>query len=198
MLRIEDPEIAAHRWKNKLNNHLPSGRGVRTGVLLTLLLALSCPLATADRKPLLQPNKQTLHQRVLTRPGATLVPRPGASKGKPQPAFSRFYVYGQAQEAGKEWIEVGVDTRGNTVGWLPADMTAPWRQQLALAFSNPAGRQRILFFNAKEDLRKVLESDTPGKLAAPLRETVVNNGRDPKIVSIEPKDYVDINKNFYL
>ena len=50
---------------------------------------------TAPAKPLLLPGKTTLYQRVLTRPGAMLVAKPGTTGGQPVPPLSIFYVYGR-------------------------------------------------------------------------------------------------------
>jgi len=164
------------------------------------LLLIFCAQAalSAARAPLLQPGKKTIYQRVLTRPGAELVSQLGRVSGEAQPAFSRFYVYQRVERAGTEWLEVGVDTKGNTVGWLPAAMTVPWKQQLALAFTNPAGRERALFFKDRRDLQAILASSEPEQDIAPLRLQIEQGGRDNRIVAIEPEVHVDIDKQFYL
>lgn len=55
----------------------------RPSFLLALALAMALTAALgAQRAPLLQPGKQTLHQRVLTRPGAQLLAAPGGDNGK--------------------------------------------------------------------------------------------------------------------
>src|SRR3990167_5299683 len=102
----------------------PSQNGkhnARTALLATLTAALlgllaGAPLATiapnasaADSKPLLQPGKKTLHQRVLTTPGCLLTDTMGATGGKPQPAFSRFYVYERKKSGNAEWLHLGPD-----------------------------------------------------------------------------------------
>ncbi|HHJ16973.1 MAG TPA: VWA domain-containing protein [Gammaproteobacteria bacterium] len=167
--------------------------------MMLCLLLVALPPAMAERKPLLMEGKKTLYQRVLTRPGASLVKQPGQTDaGKPLAVFSRFYVYARSDAQGKEWLEVGPDPRGNTSGWLRADLTVPWKQQLVLAFANPAGRERNLLFASRDALADVLESEEAGKLAAGLRAKVEKGGRDERVISIEPETYVDINKQFYL
>ncbi len=169
------------------------------GVVLCLLMVSLQVGAAANRKPLLMEGKKTLYQRVLTRPGANLFQQPGkADTGKLQPVFSRFYVYARSEKQDAEWLEVGTDPRGTTTGWVRADLTVPWKQQLVLAFSNPAGRERNLLFATRAALESVLESEEAGKLAAGLRDTLEKGGRDDKVISIEPETYVDINKQFYL
>ncbi len=158
----------------------------------------AAPAVAADRAPLLLEGKKTLFQRVLTRPGAALKREPGNGPGAKQPALTRFYVYGRKTVNGAEWLEVGLTAKGKTDGWLAADFTLPWKQQLALSFTNPAGRDRALFFRGRADLTSLLEADAPGKAEAPLRKAVTAGKAEPKVVSIEPATYVDITKKFYL
>ncbi len=153
----------------------------------------------ADRTPLLQPGKKTLYQRVLTRPGALLTDEPGAQDGRPIPAFSRFYVYTEREVEGGPWLEVGVDTKGDVKGWLAAAQTAPWQQQMALAFTNPgAKRTRALFFDSWEALDHILSLPQPSAELGPLTESIAAGGRDPRVVAIEPDRHIDINSQFYL
>jgi hypothetical protein len=113
--------------------------------------------------------------------------------------FSRFYVYASKQRLGKDWLEVGVDTRGLVKGWLPATRTVPWKQQLTLAFTNPgARRDPVLFFAARDKLAALLESEDPASEVRPLVNTIEAGGHDPRIVAVEPKEFIDINKQFYL
>src|SRR5260370_31282588 len=71
------------------------------------------PIARADTapaKPLLLPGKTTLFQRALTRPGATLVAKPGAAGGQAVPPLSIFYVYGREKVAsGNDFAQVGAN-----------------------------------------------------------------------------------------
>lgn len=153
--------------------------------------------AAAAREPLLQEGKKTIYERVLTRPSARLAAQPG-EKGKLLPAFSRFYVYGRKQLDNAEWLEVGANHQGKIDGWLQAGGTVPWKQQLALSFTNPAGRNPVLFFDERDALSAVLEAEKPASIANPLYESLKKPPRDPHIVSVEPAEHVDINKNFYL
>ncbi len=164
-----------------------------------LLLAAPAPAwAQAKREPLLMDGKKTLYQRALTRPGAVLKRTPGDGPGAQQPSMTRLYVYGRATVAGQEWLEVGLTAKGTVDGWVAADLTLPWKQQLALAFTNPANRDRSLLFADRKSLAEVLESDDPAKLLAPLRQAASAGKPDPRVASIEPETFVDIQKKFYL
>ncbi len=170
------------------------------GALLVaaLLGAGVVPAAEEARKPLLMEGKKTLYQRVLTRPGATLVAKPGEAGGKAQPAFSQLYVYERQTQDGRDWLLVGGGSRGKTDGWIEAAQTLPWRQQMALAFTNPANRDRALLFKDRKDLVDLLKADNPAAAVAPIREAIAADKGDPRVLSIEPKEYVDISKRFYL
>lgn len=168
-------------------------------VMFVVLLGLAtCTVSAADRKPLLMQGKETLYERVLTRPGAAIVLQPGAADGIVQPTFSRFYVYSR-EEAGKDvWLEVGAEPRGTVIGWVQEQQTVPWKQQLVLSFSNPAGRQRSLFFSSRSALEKVLDSNDSGQLSGQLLQAAVKGRPSGEVISIEPENHIDIQKQFYL
>lgn len=163
------------------------------------LLALSLsPVLQAADKPLLQEGKKTLFQRVLTTPGCKLSDAAGAAPGAAQPAFSRFYVYERAQADGHEWLRVGPDTQGKSIGWLPGDCTVTWKMQLTLAFTNPANRDRLLFFKERNQLEGILDAPDPVSQVAPIRAKLKHNTEAPGVLAQEPEFFVDMQKNFYL
>ncbi|AVM74472.1 vWA domain-containing protein [Magnetospirillum gryphiswaldense] len=178
---------------------------IRTIPTLTALAALAAvftahlPAAlAAERAPLLMEGKKTLYQRVLSRPGAVLKRQAGDGPGAQQPALTRFYVYSRQKVGGVDWLEVGLTAKGKTDGWLREDLTLPWKQQLTLAFTNPAGRDRALMFNDRKDLAAIVEADKPGQMVQPLRKAMDSGKGDPRVVSQEPATHVDITKQFYL
>ncbi|MCW5699655.1 MAG: VWA domain-containing protein [Rhodospirillales bacterium] len=182
---------------------LKSAFGVRFwmfGLILAIVAwsASTDPTMAQTRAPLLMEGKQTIYQRVLTRPGAKLVAKPGAADGTPQPALTRFYVYERQTDGGKEWLEVGTSSRGKTHGWIDAAATLPWKQQMALVFTNPANRDRTLMFDSRETLLKIMNAEAPEVAVAPLRKAAEEGKPQDHVLSIEPKEYVDINKQFYL
>lgn len=163
-----------------------------------LLGACAGPALAADDKPLLQAGKKTLYQRVLTTPSCRLGATTGAADGKPQPAFTRFYVYQRQQVGDAEWLKVGPDSYGKTLGWIDAGCSVEWKMQMTLALTNPAGREPLLFFRQRETLDKLFAQDDPGKLLKPIRANLASQGRDSSVVAREPDYAVDLAKRFYL
>ncbi len=162
---------------------------------LILLLAL-VPLAAEaqPRQPLLIEGTSTLYQRVITRPGAELAPRPGeVSRARPVPGFSVYYVY--ARRDG--WIEVGEAAQGRTEGWIRETVAIPWRHTMVLAFTNPAGRDRAMFLRDEETVRTTWSAPDRAARAAQLRAAAAA-GQDGPVIALEPEVHVDITRNFYL
>lgn len=147
-----------------------------------LSLALTLPMisiatpALAEQRPLLQEGKQTLYQRVLTTPGCRLTDQAGGDGGELQPAFSRFYVYQRSQQNGEGWLEVGPDSYGSTSGWLPEACAVDWKMQLTLSFTNPANRDRLMFFDDREGLMTIFDDFEPSGQVAPLRAQLQRDG----------------------
>lgn len=163
-----------------------------------LALCMGSSLALADDKPLIQEGKKTLFQRVLTTPGCTLSSSAGGAPGAAQPTFSRFYVYERVQAANAEWLKVGPDSFGKTVGWLPAACTTDWKMQLTLAFTNPANRDRLMFFKDRATLEGILDAPDPVSKVAPLRAKLKQGTLAPGVLAQEPEYFVDLHKQFYL
>lgn len=177
------------------------------GVLLLLGLVVSgasVPSARADNppgKPLLMPGKTTLYQRVLTRPGAALVAKPGDTGGETVPPLTIFYVYGRDKDAaGKEFVQVGANAAGLVRGWIAADQTIEWKQSLVLSFANRAGRDRVLFFADEKPMLDIAQADDAKAKIAALRQQIAATGHtaDGTVIAEEPQQYVDIRKQFYL
>ena len=163
-----------------------------------LALTIGSSLARADDKPLIQEGKKTLFQRVLTTPGCQLSSAAGGDAGAAQPTFSRFYVYERAQAANAEWLKVGPDSYGKTIGWLPAACTTDWKMQLTLAFTNPANRDRLMFFKDRATLEGILDAPDPVSKVAPLRARLKQGVQAPGVLAQEPEYFVDLHKQFYL
>ncbi len=163
-----------------------------------LALCIGSSLVHADDKPLIQEGKKTLFQRVLTTPGCTLSSSAGGEPGAAQPTFSRFYVYERAQAANAQWLKVGPDSYGKTIGWLPASCTTDWKMQLTLAFTNPANRDRLMFFKDRATLEGILDAPDPVSQVAPLRAKLKQGTLAPGVLAQEPEYFVDLHKQFYL
>ncbi|MDR5900293.1 VWA domain-containing protein [Halomonas vilamensis] len=169
-----------------------------------LSLAMALPLAAtafpahSDVRPLLQEGKQALYQRVLTTPGCQLSEQAAGTDGELQPAFSRFYVYQRSEKNGEKWLEVGPDSYGSTSGWLPESCTVEWNMQLTLSFTNPANRDRLMFFGERDGLMTIFDDFEPSGQVAPLRAQLRRDGDAPGIVAQEPEYFVDLHEQFYL
>lgn len=163
------------------------------------LLACLSPALHAAEQPLLQEGKKTLFQRVLTTPGCKLSAAAGGAPGAVQPTFSRFYVYERTQAGGSaDWLKVGPDSYGKTVGWLPVSCTVDWKMQLTLAFTNPANRDRLLFFKDRSTVEGILDAPDPVSKVAPLRADLKHSKPAPGVLAQEPEYFVDLQKQFYL
>jgi hypothetical protein len=181
-------------------------RATSFAAIVLAALAWAMPAAaqqppTGGRSPLLLEGKKTLFQRVLTRPEARPFDKPAGTAGAVLAPMSALYVYARQMAAGTEWLEVGAGSDGKVMGWLKAEDTVPWRQTLTLAFTNPAGRERALFFRERDKLQGVLEAGDRAAQAKKLRDEVVAGGNLPAgfpLLSIEPSTHIDIAKQFYL
>ncbi len=172
------------------------------GLLSTLSLA-SAAEPNGVREALLMPGKETLYQRVLTRPGARLSPAPGVTGAAAPgviPALSIFYVYDRRHHQDAEWIEIGSAAKGTPKGWLPADRSIDWKQTLTVAFTRTADREPTLFFRDQDYLAELMESERLVATIDQLREQITDGDLPPDfpVVSIEPATFVDPNARFYL
>ena len=138
------------------------------------------------------PGKQSLFQRVITRPGAELAPRPGAA-ARPVPGFSVFYVYGRQGAA----IEVGEAADGRIAGFIQADKAIDWRHTMIAAFTNPAGRERAMFLRDEATARSAWTAPDRAARGAAFRAQVAA-GDSTNVVALEPESWVDISRQFYL
>ncbi|MCA4920611.1 MAG: VWA domain-containing protein [Roseomonas sp.] len=174
--------------------------------LLALVLGLFCvgPVAEvsaqqAARQPLLMEGRATLLQRVILRPGARLTERPDANApSQPTPGFGVFYVYARQGSGTDGWLEIGAAQDGRTQGWVRAERTMDWKQTMVLAFNNPAGRDRAMFFRDAETPRALWLNTRGGAAEATrLREAARANTEGP-VIALEPENFIDITRQFYL
>ena len=149
------------------------------------------------RSLLLQEGKKTLYQRVLTTPGCALHEAPGGKPGAVQPTFSRFYVYAGKDEAGKSWSAGRTGLFWQDAGLARQVVHGGLEDADVLAFTNPAGRDRMLFSRTDRPWTRCSTPLTQSKdrACAPAAE---DQGQAPGIVAQEPELFVDMAKNFYL
>ncbi len=160
-------------------------------------------MAQEARHPLLMDGKSTLYQRILTRPGAGLYQAPGkADDAAPSqiPAFTAFFVYDRRLLGQQEWLEVGRASLGPPDGWIEARHAIAWKQALTVAFTNPASRERTLFFSDGNYLGDIIGSEAMVGAIDGFRETIASGTLpdDFPVISIEPPTHVDLSQNFYL
>lgn len=157
------------------------------------------PSAGGPRKPLAMTDLPSLPQRVILRPGARIHQTADAgAPSQPTPGFGVFFVYDRRTAGGDAWIEIGPTTDGRTVGWVPGARAIDWKQTMVLAFNNPAGRDRAMFFRDADTPTKLWLDVNGGKAEADrLRQQAVG-GQDGAVIALEPETYVDITKQFYL
>ncbi|MBA5708133.1 serine/threonine protein kinase [Pseudomonas fulva] len=155
------------------------------------------PLAASeDGRPLLMPGKKTLFQRVLSKPEAQLLARPGDSAGEPLPAFSVLYVYQRKDIDGQQWLEVGTSSAGQRDGWLPATQASDWKQSLVLKFTERSGRSPVMFMRQADDLQQLL--DDSGKARAELLKAQQQPEQAPQVLALEPAASAVPQNQFYL
>ena len=150
------------------------------------------------RLPLPIEGKDGLYQRIIVRPGAVAAERPEANApGKPIPGFSVFYVYERQGHGTDSWVEIGSALDGRTEGWIDGAKTIEWKHNLVLAFNNPAGRERAMFF-ADADVPRRLWLDTETRAGQAMRyRNEAMTGTNGPVIALEPDSYVDITRRFY-
>ena len=170
-------------------------------VSLLLMAGILClPSAQGQSaRPLTQPGKHALFQRVILVPGAALFKAPGdQSPGRVVPPFSTYYVYQRKDEGGRTWLQVGSDSAGSLVGWIAADDAVNWNQTLTVAFRDPAYQSRVLLFGDRNSLMTIVEQNDATRyqtLREQAEQGIIENS---PVVAIQPERYLDIRRDFYL
>ena len=180
-------------------------QGVAIAILASVMAAsltfAGASFAQTAKTPLLMEGKKTLYQRVLTRPGAALSPKPGAPAGKPVEPFTAFFVYERVTEGGAGWLLVGGGSDGKTQGYVKEPDTVPWRHAITLSFASPTNRERVLFFRDRNELVKFVNGPNPaGDAQRIVKEFAAKGtlGAGSPVIAAEPERFVDLQKEFYL
>jgi len=166
-------------------------------IALAVALAAGTPAAAqpaGERTALAMPGKRTLSQRVIVRPGAQLVAAPGSATGMAVPPLSVFYVYARRPAGDGEWLEVGRARTGRAAGWISAAYAVRWDHNLTLAYASRVGRDRVLFFRTRDDLRTLIAAPDRAERVRSLRSGGAGQG---PVVALEPEEPVDILAQFY-
>lgn len=151
------------------------------------------------REPLRAQDNPQLFQRVLTLPDSRLASTAGGTaEGDALPAFSVLYVFAREEVAGRGWVEVGRGFAEPPLGWLEADKTAAWNSMLVMQFAPRGLRERVLFFENREDLADIITSPFFAEDAAGLFEAIATGSPDERFIAIEPGAAVDYADRPYL
>ncbi len=166
---------------------------------ITLSWAALSPANANPERPLLMPNKQSLYQRVLTKPGALMFAQAQQGEGKSTIPFTAHYVYARVELNGTHWLQLGLNRHGQIGGWVPSEDLIPWNQGLTVAFRDPLGNDRVLLFRDEKGLKSLVGSQDATAYREIYRAAVAGRlGEDFPVIAMQPKAYVDILKNFYL
>ncbi len=139
-------------------------------ILVGIVLAVSLNIQADELKPLLMEGKKTLYQRVLSTPDARIYQQANDSSEFAEVVpFSVLYVY----EKQDGWIRVGYNSFGNIVGWVPEKQAIVWNQALTVSFKDPQDIQRVMLFNSKKALKKLVD-DFDKKAYQSLYQSAVN------------------------
>ncbi len=165
-------------------------------VLVGFALVISLKVQANEQKPLLMEGKKTLYQRVLSTPDARVYEQADDSSNSAEVVpFSVLYVY-QKQDG---WLRVGYNSFGNMVGWVPKKQTIVWNQALTVSFKDPQDTQRVMLFNSKSALKKLVD-EFDKKTYQSLYESAVNGEllEGSPVIAIQPEAHLEIRENFYL
>ena len=190
---------------------------VFTGLLWVLMLTLSTPLMANLEGIDCQDDAQLfcfveatgLPLRVLVKPQSNVYLDKDNTSTQIRsnvPAFEVFYVFEMDSVSydnnfnATGWFKVGA-SYDVSEGWILADDVVPWRQALALAFTNPGPSERrpVVMFDSDESLDYALEdfelgTTTPEEFYDEVMTSSVPEG----VVSRESNGWVDIDQTFYL
>ena len=122
------------------------------------------------------------------------------------PAFEVFYTFEMDTVSYDEnfnatgWFSVGPSHESHE-GWMRADDVVPWRQALALAFTNPGPSERrpVIMFDTDKSLDYTLDdfetgTESPERFYDRIMASDIPDG----VISREVNSWVDIAKSFYL
>jgi hypothetical protein len=106
-----------------------------------------------------------------------------------------LYVY----EKDGDWIRVGYNSFGQTAGWVKIDKAIDWNQALTVSFKDSQDMQRVMMFNSKDDLERLV-SDYDKEGYQTLYESAVSGAieKNSPIIAIQPEAHLEIRDNFYL
>ena len=166
--------------------------------VLACLDALTQQAHAQQARPLTVEGKRALYQRVIAVPGAALARSAGGEATQPVTPFTVYYVYERREVDGEAWLRVGLDSRGDQRGWLPAARSVAWRQTLTVGFRDTAERPRVLLFEDRQALVDLAESNDVEAYRRLRERASAGDVADTPIAALQPEGFIDIRRNFYL
>ncbi|MCW8906142.1 MAG: VWA domain-containing protein [Sedimenticola sp.] len=122
-------------------------------------------------------------------------------------AFRPLYVFAREDidlsdpSEPKGWYQVG-SNKQQILGWVQARDALEWRQALVVAYTHPGGvaegRQPVLMFKNASSLRNIVNADDMLTRAGEIYQAVEEAKVPESVVSMEPRRYIDINRQFYI
>ena len=154
------------------------------------------PIDFGKNEQPLRRESSVLFRRVLSLPGAVLLPRPDASdtaQAEDVTTFSVFYVYEVRTVAGEAWLRVGRSIQRGAEGWIAARQTEEWRNMLVMQFPDRVNRGRVPFFDDERNVRTLLESFRRERDVGALYERLQRGdapGAIDGLVAVEPAEAI--------
>ena len=165
---------------------------------------------TENRVPVKIEGKKFLPLRVLARPMSNIYKEPDENSvivEENVQVFQNYFVYTRPDQSilgteAKGWYEVGINNRGDVLGWMKAQDVMEWKQTMCLSYEHPMGRKPVLMFSKIEPLREMINMppEEREKNALNYYETIKSKEIPPDfpVVSMEPEAAIDITEEFYL
>lgn len=167
---------------------------------IAFLFICAAPAPVFAERPLPLEGKQTVFQRVVSNPGATLFADSdnNATVISTPKTFTCFYVY----ERRGEMFRVGVGANKSD-GWLKSSDVTEWPQAITMVFTDPMGRQPVLFFKDHNQILKACRADNIKNYLSQYVTLFSEKARIPDdcpVLAMEPsgKDGSVSQQSFYL
>jgi len=173
------------------------------GIIFSAAAFMPTALKAAPRPILNERGEEIgLFERVLSRPDAVLVERPGSSAilESPKP-FTAYYVFDSVEQSDAAYLQVGPNAQGAPTGWVLQSSSINWPNNLTLAFNEPVVRDRVLFFESAAGPAYLLsdQSKTDARSHDLLERADGGNLRPfDGVLAVESRDFVHWSDKFYL
>lgn len=122
--------------------------------------------------------------------------------------FSPVYVFARENvdfsnpEEPTGWYQVGATVK-QPLGWMQAKDLMEWKQALVVSYTHRGAsdedkRSRVLMFDTKDALEKVVTASDRQDVAQKLYGLIKKGEIPENVISAEPKEFLNIENTFYL